>query len=113
MNLVGTFNINDLSNMMEESIKMSKFNHPNVMILIGVCIDKGVSPYIVMPYMAYGSLLSYLKKQRAELTIANGDNQDLVSTCSTGTSRVKHSLSVCLLKICTLNTNQTLLIAET
>ena len=64
--------------MMEESVKMSKFNHLNVMKLIGVCIDKGVSPYIVMPYMAYGSLLSYLKKQRAELTLANDDDQELV-----------------------------------
>ena len=57
---------------------MSKFSHPNVMKLIGVCIDTGDSPYIVMPYMAYGSLLSYLKKHRAELTIANDDNSELV-----------------------------------
>ena len=58
---------------------MAKFNHPNVMKLIGVCIDKGASPYIVMPYMAYGSLLSYLKKKRAELTLVNNDNIDLVN----------------------------------
>ena len=57
---------------------MAKFNHPNVMQLIGVCIDKGPSPYLVMPYMAYGSLLSYLKKQRAELTLANDQDQELV-----------------------------------
>ena len=74
----GIFTTTDLSNMMEESVKMSKFNHPNVMKLIGVCIDKGASPYIVMPYMVYGSLLSYLKKQRAELTLANEDDQELV-----------------------------------
>ena len=66
---------------MEESVKMAKFNHPNVMRLIGVCIDKGPSPYIVMPYMSYGSLLSYLKKQRAELTLVNDDDQELVSVC--------------------------------
>ena len=64
--------------MVKESLKMSKFNHPNVMKLIGVCIDTGDSPYIVMPYMSYGSLLSYLKKNRAELTIANDDNSELV-----------------------------------
>ena len=57
---------------------MVKFNHQNVMKLIGVCIEKGPSPYIVMPYMAYGSLLSYLKKHRAELTIANNENIELV-----------------------------------
>ena len=76
---VGVFGTTELSNIMEESIKMAKFNHPNVMRLIGVCIDKGPSPYIVMPYMSYGSLLSYLKKQRADLTLVNDDNQELVS----------------------------------
>lgn len=60
-------------------MKMAKFNHPNVMRLLGVCIDKGNTPYIVMPYMVYGSLLSYLKKQRAELTLANDNDKDLVS----------------------------------
>ena len=59
---------------------MSKFNHPNVMRLVGVCIDGGESPYIVMPFMTHGSLLSYLRKRRAELTIANDDNMELVRT---------------------------------
>ena len=68
----------DLITIKEESVKMAKFSHPNVMRLIGVCIDKGASPYIVMPYMAYGSLLSYLKKQRGELTLAKDDDQELV-----------------------------------
>ena len=49
----GLFGPTELSNMMEESVTMAKFNHPNVMRLIGVCIDKGPSPYILMPYMAY------------------------------------------------------------
>ena len=66
--------------MMAESVKMAKFNHLNVMKLIGVCIDKGASPYIVMPYMAYGSLLYYLKKQRVELTLVSEEDQQLVGT---------------------------------
>ena len=74
----GVFSANELDSMFKESFKMLKFNHQNVMRLIGVCIEKGPSPYIVMPYMAYGSLLSYLKKHRAELTIANNDDIDLV-----------------------------------
>ena len=77
----GVFSINDLNNMVEESLKMSKFDHPNVMKLIGVCIDTVDVPYIVMPYMCYGSLLSYLKKHRVDLTITNDDNQELVRTC--------------------------------
>ena len=74
----GVYGSSDLSSMIVESVKMAKFSHPNVMRLIGVCIDKGASPYIVMPYIAYGSLLSYLKKQRAELTLANDEDQELV-----------------------------------
>jgi serine/threonine protein kinase len=88
--LKGVFGGADVSNMIEESVKMAKFSHPNVMRLIGVCIDKGTSPYIVMPYMAYGSLLSYLKKQRVELTLANDDDQELV------TATQSKLLSMCL-----------------
>ena len=73
---VGAFGTGELD---KESLKMTKFSHLNVMRLIGVCIDKGPSPYIVMPYMAYGSLLSYLKKKRVELTLANVDNVELVN----------------------------------
>ena len=75
---VGVFGTSELTSMIEESVKMAKFNHPKVMRLIGVCIDKGPSPYIVMPYMSYGSLLSFLKKHRAELTLANDNDQELV-----------------------------------
>ena len=36
----------DLNSLIQESLKMSKFHHPNVLKLIGVCIDMGESPYI-------------------------------------------------------------------
>ena len=91
---VGVFGTSELSNTIEESVKMAKFNHPNVMRLIGVCIDKGPSPYIVMPYMSYGSLLSYLKKHRAELTLANDDDQELVCLlCKIVRPYIHYSLS--------------------
>ena len=77
----GVFSSDCLDSVVKESLKMSKFDHPNVMKLIGVCINADNVPYIVMPYMSYGSLLSYLKKHRVELTIANDDNQELVRTC--------------------------------
>ena len=47
--------------MMLETIKMKCFDHPNVISLIGVCIDAGPAPYIIMPFMGNGSLLAYLK----------------------------------------------------
>ena len=74
------YGASDLNSLIQESLKMSKFHHPNVIKLIGVCIDMGESPYIVMPYMTNGSLQSYLKKHRAELTIDNPDNTELVRT---------------------------------
>ena len=54
----------------EESLTMSRFKHAHVMGLIGVCLDAGSAPYIVMPYMANGSLLHYLKKERTNLVLA-------------------------------------------
>ena len=55
---------------------MKSLNHLHVMTLKGVCLDGGPVPYIVLPYMANGSLLSYLKKERSNLTVpmAEGDS---------------------------------------
>ena len=39
------------------------------MSLKGVCLDGGPVPYIVLPYMANGSLASYLKKERKNLLV--------------------------------------------
>ena len=58
---------------------MAKFDHPNVMKLLGVSISKGRTLLVVMPFMAQGSLLSYLRKNRADLTVENEDMVDLVS----------------------------------
>jgi len=66
---------------MEESVKMKHFNHPNVMNLIGVCIDAGPAPYIIMPFMANGSLLFYLRKERPNLLLNDTADDDLVRVC--------------------------------
>ena len=63
---------------MKESDKMTNFQHPNVLKLIGVCIDAGEAPYIVTPYMANGSLLAYLRRERPHLTIAEGAGAEIV-----------------------------------
>lgn len=61
---------------MEESLKMSRFKHAHVMGLTGVCMDTGSTPFIIMPYMANGSLLKYLKKERETLVIHEETNVD-------------------------------------
>ena len=63
--------------MLEECNKMCNLNHPNVLSLTGVCIDGGTAPYIIMPFMANGSLLPYLKKHQHELIIPQGQEQDV------------------------------------
>lgn len=55
--------------LLQECAKMHKFNHPHVLKLMGVCLDGGPAPYIVMPFMANGSLLSYLRKERKKLVL--------------------------------------------
>ena len=56
--------------LLSECVKMKSLNHLHVMTLKGVCLDGGPVPYIVLPYMANGSLLSYLKKERSNLTVS-------------------------------------------
>ena len=52
-----------------ECIKMQNFEHPNVLKLSGVCLDGGPAPYIIMPFMERGSLLSYLREERSVLVV--------------------------------------------
>jgi serine/threonine protein kinase len=62
---------------------MKNFTNLHVMSLKGVCLDGGPVPYIVLPYMANGSLADYLKKERKNLVMKDDENepqtQDLVS----------------------------------
>ena len=64
---------NDVQNALKEISKMKDFDHPNVMTLVGVCKAtemSGGAPSIIMPYMARGSLLSYLRKERDGLLLS-------------------------------------------
>ena len=76
----GDFNQAEVDKFDEESLKMSRFRHAHVMGLIGVCLDAGPAPYIVMPYMANGSLLHYLKKERQSLVFSLNTEEDEVNT---------------------------------
>ena len=75
---VGFFDNSQVNKIMEECVKMKYFDHPNVLHLIGVCLDAGPAPYVVMPYMANGSLLHYLKKERNNLVLPVGVDDDVV-----------------------------------
>jgi serine/threonine protein kinase len=68
--LKGDFDQEDVNDLMEESIKMRAFQHPNVLGLVGVSIDLDSVPYIVLPYMANGNLLEWLKRERGRIIIS-------------------------------------------
>ena len=68
----------DVEELTKESEKMRQFKHPNVLNLIGVCIEAGDTPLLVMPYMANGSLLVYLRKKRPHLTMAGEAGAEMV-----------------------------------
>ena len=75
---VGDFDQVDVDKFVEESLKMSRFKHAHVMGLIGVCLNAGSAPYIIMPYMANGSLLKYLKRERKTLILFDEADEDEV-----------------------------------
>ena len=77
----GLFSSHDVKHLEEESKKMARFDHPNVMKLIGVSLSMDTIPFLLMPYMANGSSLSYLRKNRPELTVKN-DMTELVNVIS-------------------------------
>ena len=76
----GDFDQLDVDKFVEESLKMSRFKHAHVMGLIGVCLDAGSAPYIVMPYMANGSLLKYLRRERNVIIPSDSKDEDEVGS---------------------------------
>lgn len=64
---------------LQEAKLLAKFNHRNIVQLIGICLDRG-STFIVMELMLGGDLIRYMRKQcENELTIL--DEDDLLSIC--------------------------------
>ena len=66
--------------MVKESLKMQNFKHLHVLNIIGVCVDAGPAPYIIMPFMTNGSLLAYIKKDKINLVVPDTANNDLASS---------------------------------
>ena len=68
--------------MVKESLKMEGVEHPHVLNIIGVCVDAGPAPYIIMPFMSNGSLLAYIKKEKINLVVPDTAYNDLASSAS-------------------------------
>ena len=69
MPISGFISEEHVDDLLKECIKMQAFDHPNILKLIGVCLDGGPAPYIIVPFMTNGSLLSYLKDNRDSLVV--------------------------------------------
>ena len=47
---------------------MKKFDHPNVLSLLGVCIDTDDVLKLILPFMDHGDLRNFLIRSRVEFT---------------------------------------------
>ena len=65
-----------MDNFLEECAKLSQLQHPHVMEIVGVCLDRDSIPFLVMPFMSNGNLLQYLKTNRKKLVLPKNRNQD-------------------------------------
>ena len=65
---------------MKEIAKMVHFDHPNVMTLTGVILDEGSAPLLVMPYMAKGTVLTFVRDNKTQFLFENEEEQQKVST---------------------------------
>lgn len=64
---------------LQEAKLLAKFNHRNIVQLIGICLDRG-STFIVMELMLGGDLIRYMRKQcENKMTMLQED--DLLSIC--------------------------------
>ena len=57
----------NLKSFVNEWILMKKLDHPNVLPILGICLESSHErglPFMIMPFMLYGDLKSYLKKKR-------------------------------------------------
>ena len=64
--------------LLRESVNMKAFKHPNVMGLIGVCLDMGRVPYIVLPFMSGGDLLTHVQQKQLSLVVECSENEEMV-----------------------------------
>ncbi|KAM6956321.1 tyrosine-protein kinase Mer [Aplochiton taeniatus] len=62
------FSQREIEEFLNEAACMKDFNHPNVIRLLGVCLEVGAGhfpkPMVILPFMRYGDLHSFLLRSR-------------------------------------------------
>ncbi len=78
---VESSNNDEEQDILNECKFMKDCDHPNVLTILGICVDAGPTPYVVMPFMSRGCLRSYLKEHGVDLMISSNEpDEDKVSS---------------------------------
>ena len=72
------FSSGDFERLTKEISTMLNFKHPNVMSLVGVCVDREV-PLLIMPFMSNGSILEYVRHHKQDLLLTSESTDEEVS----------------------------------
>ena len=75
---VGSFTHERTKTLIKECTLIHELDHPNIISLVGICLDAGPSPYIILPFMENGSLLSYVKNNKTILRTDTNTNEETV-----------------------------------
>lgn len=67
---------------LQEAKLLANFDHPNIVHLIGICLDRG-STFIIMELMLGGDLIRYMQENKPRADHLNGNltRDDLLSIC--------------------------------
>ena len=68
-----------MAELVAETATMKLFNHPNMLQLLGVCVDHNDDEMlrVVLPYMPNGDLNHFLKQKRAD----SANTSEFVNVC--------------------------------
>ncbi|KAM7408931.1 hypothetical protein PAMA_002584 [Pampus argenteus] len=77
-----SFSQREIEEFLNEAACMKDFNHPNVIRLLGVCLEEGSGhfpkPMVILPFMKYGDLHSYLLRSRLDESLVFLPTQTLL-----------------------------------
>ncbi|ELU12321.1 hypothetical protein CAPTEDRAFT_48374, partial [Capitella teleta] len=59
----------DARKFLNEALTMQEFDHPHILRLIGITLDKENLPLVILPFMKHGDLLSYIRDEGNSPTV--------------------------------------------